>query len=81
MHSRPLLDPLQPRLQVRVGRDVNTGAVVDTDPAKGLDISNTVLFASQPLMLGEVAFKNGIETLGLVQVSVDGIRTEGSSMR
>lgn len=66
---------------MRVGRDINTSAIVDTDPAKGLDIGNAVLFTSQPLVLGKVAFENGVETLGLVEVSVNGIGTEESSMR
>lgn len=46
---------------------------MNTDPTEGLDVGDAVLFAGKPLVLFEVALEDRVETLGLVQVAVDGI--------
>lgn len=73
LDSRPLLNSLQPLLQVGVWGDIDAGVAMNTNPTEGLDVGDAVLFSGEPLVLFEVALEDRVETLGLVQVTVDGI--------
>ena len=73
LDSRPLLDAVDPRLDVGELVEIKASAGRNARPAKDLDVCNAVR-AQDILAALEMVVEDAVQTLRLVEVPVDGVR-------
>lgn len=71
LHSRAVIDPLPPLLEVRELGKVDTSEIGDIDPAEVGDIGNAVLIADKIVVLGELIIEDTVETFGLTDITLN----------
>lgn len=71
LHSRAVVDPLPPLLEVRELGKVDTTEIGEIDPAEAGDIGNAVLIANKIVVLGELIIEDTKETFRLTDITLN----------